>query len=115
MKPKIKIHWFSLFAIWWCYLICFKRCIEGKDVLQEKFFLENSRNQSENLEKFKKQPCKAKKNLSSEKRKIQETVQYGKKNIVSYIPMLRVMKCCPGPSNGLVSEQLSIPLYKLPW
>ena len=45
---------------WLCYLlICIKSC--KKEDFKKKFFLENLRNQGENLEKFKKRPCKAKK------------------------------------------------------
>ena len=49
-SQKVKINW-------WCYLMFQKKTI----FLQEIFFLEKIRNQGENLEKIKKQPCKAKK------------------------------------------------------
>ena len=50
---KVKINW-------WCYLICSKGAIKKK-IFCKNFFWENLRNQGENLEKFKKRPCKAKK------------------------------------------------------
>ena len=44
----------------WCYLTwCHKE--EDFFAIYFPFFLENLRNQGENLEKFKKRPCKAKK------------------------------------------------------
>ena len=56
-------------------------------------FLENLRNQGENLEKFKKQPCKAKKPEYWKNGKFKKQAQYWKNPTVSYVPILSVVTC----------------------